>query len=371
MTTRLARFRDYMTRLNPAASPLRAVRDGLYAPPPGRSTAAEIAARLELDPASSHLVVGGIGSGKTTELLVARDRLAALPDTHAEYIDIAETHDVAHLEPGTLIALAGASFARLIGSTDDPITRRAIEQLDTWAEKPVDMLVQHEASLLAHLRGALADRFPHMVLLFDSLDRLADPGVFTRVIEEDMRALRAAGIGLALVGPLASMYGPHRSVTDHFQHFYPQMAVDVRDDSEGRTFLVELLRKRATLDLLPEAAAVRLAEWSGGVLRDLVALARSAGEEAYMRGADQVGEDHVDAAADAFGRQLIFGLSPSEIEVLLHIASKGTFVQTSNQDVTLLVTRRVLEYRTGTPRFAVHPTLRPLLRQLEPIPAAS
>src|SRR6185369_10510891 len=112
------------------------------------------------------------------------------------------------------------------------------------------------------------------------LDRLADPLVFVRVIE-DVRAIRSTGIGLALVGPLASMYGPHRSVTDHFQRFYPQMAVDVRNDAEGRAFLVELLRRRAALDLLPDASAVRLAEWSGGVLRDLVSLARSAGEEAY------------------------------------------------------------------------------------------
>jgi hypothetical protein len=238
-------------------------------------------------------------------------------------------------------------------------------------EKPVDGLVQDKVSRLSQLRSALKARFPHMVLLFDSLDRLADPSVFARVIEEDVRAIHSTGIGLALVGPLASMYGPHRSVTDYVQHFYPQMAVDVRNDAEGRAFLVELLRRRAALDLLPDASAVRLAEWSGGVLRDLVSLARSAGEEAYMRGAERVEEEHVDAAADAFGRQLIFGLGPAEIDVLLRIASKGTFVQTSDQDVALLVTRRALEYRTGSPRFAVHPTLRPLLQQLEPLPAAS
>ncbi|WP_437751867.1 hypothetical protein [Sorangium sp. So ce1389] len=413
MTTRLERFRGYMARLNPAARPVQAVRDGLYVPRPGRSTADEIAARLELDPASSHLVVGGIGSGKTTQLLVARDRLTALPDTHAEYIDVADLHDLARLEPGILTILAGVSLSRLIGQTDDKATRAAMKQFDTWAhgkiewielppddpydyepgpddydpepqyqlvehkplvvppEKPVDGSVQNKASRLSQLRSALNERFPHVVLLFDSLDRLTEPSVFARVIEADVRAIHSTGIGLALVGPLASMYGPHRSVTDHFQHFYPQMAVDVRNDAEGRAFLVELLRRRAVSDLLPDASAVRLAEWSGGVLRDLVSLARAAGEEAYMRGAECVEEEHIDAAADAFGRKLIFGLSPAEIEVLLRIASEGSFVQTSDQDVALLVTRRVLEYRTGNPRFAVHPTLRPLLQQLKPLPAAS
>ena len=413
MTTRLERFRGYMARLNPAGSPRAAVDAGLYVPRPGRSTADEIAARLELDPASSHLVVGGIGSGKTTQLLVAGDRLASLPDTHAEYIDVAELHDLGQLEPGILIVLAGAALSRLIVGPADKATSAALGLFRGWAEKtwdrvivehdddpgepdeddgsdpgwheeiierepllvppekPIDESVQDKAALLSDLRTALGPRLPHVVFLFDSLDRLTDPSAFTAVVEQDVRAIQQTGIGVALVGPLGSMYGQHRSVTDHFQHFYPQTAVDVRSDAAGRSFQVDLLRRRASADLLPDASAARLAEWSGGVLRDLVALARAAGEEAYMRGADRVEEEHVDAAADAFGRKLVFGLSPAEIDVLRRVAEKGAFVQTSDQDVALLFTRRVLEYRAGSPRFAVHPTLAPLLEQLEPLPVAS
>ncbi len=401
-----------MARLNPASNPAQAVNDGLYVPRPGRSTADEISARLEIDPTSSHLVVGGIGSGKTTQLLVSRDRLAALSDTHAEYIDVATLHDLAHLEPGILTILAGLSLSRLVGRTKNKPAQSAIERFERWAnghvdwvevgpyddgpdydpaddglpvdyekveqrallvppEKPVDGEVLDKAARLSHLRSALGARFQHIVLLFDSLDRLSDPAVFAQVVEQDVRAIRATGIGLVLVGPLASMYGPSRSVTDHFQHFYPQLAVDCRDDAEGLSFLVGLLRKRAAVDMLPEESAVRLARWSGGVLRDLVSLARAAGEEAYMRGADRVEEEHVDAAADSFGRQLIFGLGSADLDVLSRVASKGAFVQTSDRDVALLVTRRVLEYRAGSPRFAIHPTLGPLLAQMAPLPAAS
>lgn len=412
MMARLERFRGYMARLNPADRALQDVCDGLYVPRPGRSAADEIAARLELDPASSHLVVGGIGSGKTTQLVVARDRLGALPDTHAEYIDVADLHDLTELRPGILTVLAGHALARmLVDAPTDDETRSALDQVRRWAvgglewvevdpfeyqsepdepdddcryydivehkpllvppQKPIDMSVQHKAAALARLRAAVAARFPHVVLLFDSLDRLTDPSVFAAVVEEDVRAIQKTGIGLALVGPLGSMYGPHRSVTDHFQHFYFQGAVDVRSDPAGRAFLVELLHRRAGADLLPGASAARLAEWSGGVLRDVIALARAAGEEAYMRGAERVEEEHVAAAADAFGRQLVFGLSPSEIEVLRRVADEGSFVQTSDRDLALLVTRRVLEYPTGSPRFAVHPTVLPLLQQLDPLQAAS
>ncbi|WP_437853526.1 hypothetical protein [Sorangium sp. So ce363] len=231
-------------------------------------------------------------------------------------------------------------------------------------EKPLDSSVEDKAKRLAQIRSGLRRRFPYLVLLFDSLDRLPDPAAFATVVEQDVRAIQKAGIGLVLVGPLRSMFGPHRTVTDYFQHFYPQHAVDVQQDEQGRAFLVDILQRRAPSELLPEPVCRKLAERSGGVLRDLISLARSAGEEAYMRGADRVEEEHIDVIADAFGRQLIFGLKPAEIEVLQRVRQTGTFVPTSDDDMVLLMTRRVLEYRNGSARFVVQPTLEPLLEQM-------
>lgn len=406
MTTRLEKFRDYMARLNPSGDPRGAVRDGLYVPRPGRSTADEVAARLELDPTSSHLIVGGIGSGKTTQLLVACDRLNQLADTRAEYIDLSLIHDLQRMTPGTLIIAAGLAARRHLKPGDDKVALDAGEQFRRWAfghdrrvwvpfddepdepyhdddepergyydiieeqpllsspEKPLDRSVEDKAIRLAQIRSGLRERFPYIVLLFDALDRLPDPAAFVTVVEQDVRAIQKAGIGLVLVGPLRSMFGPHRTVTDHFQHFYPQHAVDVEQDDRGRAFLVDVLQRRAPPELLSEPVCRKLAERSGGVLRDLISLARSAGEEAYMRGADRVEEEHIDVIADAFGRQLIFGLKPAEIEVLQRVRQTGTFVPTSDDDMALLMTRRVLEYRNGSSRFVVQPTLEPLLEQM-------
>lgn len=403
MASRLEKFRTYMARLNPAASPMQAFVEGLVVPRPGRSTAEQIAARLELDPTSSHLVIGGIGSGKTTQLLITCGRLNQLADTHAEYIDVSEMHDMSRMDPGTLIVVAGLAAGRLLEPTDDRAAHAAGEQFRRWAhghaewvqvddepssgdgwshdaddgsyklieekpllsppERPIHWSVDDKAQALSLIRSALRRRFAHIVLLLDSLDRLPDPSLFATAVEQDVRALRKAGIGLVLVGPLRSMFGPHRAVADHFQHFYAQPAVDVQRDGAGLAFLTSVLRKRAPADLLPDPACRRLAELSGGVLRDLISLARAAGEEAYMRGAEQVEDEHIEAAADAFGRQLIFGLSPAEIEILQRVRQSGTFVQTSDEDLALLVTRRVLEYQNGSARFAVHPTLKPLLEQ--------
>ena len=61
----------------------------------------------------------------------------------------------------------------------------------------------------------------------------------------------------------------------------------------------------------------------------------------------------------------MLGLDTEEIRVLQRVASSGAFVPTSDKDLALLVTRRVLEYGAGRTRFAVHPTIVPLLQQLE------
>jgi Cdc6-like AAA superfamily ATPase len=392
-----------MARFNPAASPSDAVRQGLYVPPAGRSTADEVAARLELDPTSSHLIVGGIGSGKTTQLLVAGERLHQLSDTYVEYVDVSKYHDLSHMNPGTLVVIAGLVLGKACKGEVGSATVAAKHRIHRWAyghrewvevderedwelddhddvyvphrlveqapmlsspDQPLAWSVAEKAEALSALSAELTKKYPHLVLLVDSLDRMSDPAAFTTVVEQDVRAINRAGIGVALIGPLASMYGSHRSVTDHFQHFYPQLSIDPQDE-RGLDFMIDLLRKRAKDEMLTEGARRRLAELSGGVLRDLVSLARGAGEDAYLRNADIVDLEHVETAADAFGRQLLFGLGSTEIASLQRLRKKKVFVQTSDEDVALLVTRRVLEYRNGRSRFAVHPTIELLLAQLD------
>ena len=76
--------------------------------------------------------------------------------------------------------------------------------------------------------------------------------------------------------------------------------------------------------ILPEGAA-RLVEVSGGVLRDLIGLARDAGEEAYLAGVETIGAAHADAAADAFGRTLMLGLAADDLAA--HQRSTSTRVE--------------------------------------------
>lgn len=414
VTTRRERFREYMARLRPAENPARAIAEGLYVRRESGSAGDEIISRLELEPSSTHLVVGGIGSGKTTQLLVTEAALNQVEDTRAIYIDVSEIHDISKMKPGVLVVVAGVVLARSLAAEEEDFNdarykaRVAIQRFAhghvKWVRVPDDMdafgseddyypddgeyvqdeqpaflapprreellpEVEEASGLLRAVWEPLKTDKPNLVLLFDSLDRLTDMDAFGKAVEQDVQALRKLGIGVVLAGPLRMMYGAHRIiVTERFEeNFYPQMAVDVTRDEQGRRFLIDVLHKRVPPAVLPEEACLRLLEYSGGVLRDLISLTRAAVDGTFRAGSQRVEVSHVEAAARAFGERFLFGLRKHEIDTLLRLQKTGIFTGSSDDDLALLTTQRILAYAAegGSWRYVVHPTLLPLIRQLQ------
>jgi hypothetical protein len=387
VANRRDRFREYMSRLDAAADPRLAIERGFYVPRPGRGNADQIAGRLELRPASTHLVVGGVGAGKTTQLLMARERLSSLGDTHAIYIDISRHQDLRKLQPGVLLTLAGLEACALLEPESD-VRREEEGRFKNWAHgyegypeayegpefwvsgvviPPAQDFEQNIVQMrgaLEQVRMALSEKIPHLVLFIDSLDRLPRLEPFTGVLEQDVSAIASLGIGLVLVGPIQAIHGLQRLIADRFDYVYHQSFIDVQRDQAGRDFLLQVLRQRSPEEVLPQPSCQQLVSFSGGVLRDLINLARQSVEEAYLDGSDTVASNHVVTAADAYGRSLMIGLRQNEIEVLQRVRTQGSFVLTSEEDLALLATRRVLEYREAQLRYIVHPTLEPLLKQL-------
>src|ERR1039457_3975915 len=68
---RRERFREYMRKLNPTAPARLAIDSGLVVEDLHGSLYKTLAARADLEPGSQQLLVGGTGSGKTTELMLA------------------------------------------------------------------------------------------------------------------------------------------------------------------------------------------------------------------------------------------------------------------------------------------------------------
>ena len=98
-----------------------------------RGRKSEIALRAELEPASSQLVVGGIGTGKTTELLVAADEIEKVDDTYARYVDVSVRHDLRQMDDGILLIIAGVELSRL-ASDETKAVRDAKEQFRKWEQ---------------------------------------------------------------------------------------------------------------------------------------------------------------------------------------------------------------------------------------------
>jgi hypothetical protein len=363
-------WRDFMGRFEPSGDPRDAVERGFYVPRPGRSLAEQLAARFELKPAASHLLMGGVGSGKTTQLLVARDRLEATGDVNAVYVDASLRVEPNEVRVGDLVVAVGLALGRQIKSGQTTAeTTQALKWLvhgDYYEDSRLPLSTL--ANEVAVIQRNLQENRPHTLVLIDSLDRMSDLDRFADVVDGDVLTLRSLGLGVILIGPLTALYGVRRTALERFDRTWHLPTVDVQNDADGHAFLREVLHARDSNGLLTDAAAERLAALSGGVLRDLIALAQAAGEEAYVDGADHVELHHVDTAADVFGRKQLVALDSQELAVLQRVRTKGTFVQTSEKDLAQLATRRVLEYTNGQARFAVHPTIEPLLAQIPEVP---
>ena len=205
----------------------------------------------------------------------------------------------------------------------------------------------------------------HAIFLVDSLDRLPNPERFREAVEHDLRVLKSAGIGVVVVGPVRFIAGNDRAIADLFDHTHFQLPSDP-DTEDGMAFIKAVLRRRADADVLPDACAEPLARASGGVMRDLIQLAKGAAGEAYYVGHEPMSPADVARAADIFGRDLAIGLDDEQVKKLKHLQRRGGFVIRSERELLLIETRRVLFY--GEARWKVHPAIASLL---EAIPEAA
>src|SRR5580698_2963135 len=112
-------YRPFLERLNPIASsqgllagglvvaPDRDPRDG--GEPPIHVALANTA---ELTRGSQMALVGGIGSGKTTELLLTQKVLSRHSDSVNIFVDMADYTDLSQINPGAILATAGIQLYR-------------------------------------------------------------------------------------------------------------------------------------------------------------------------------------------------------------------------------------------------------------------
>ena len=193
-----------------------------------------------------------------------------------------------------------------------------------------------------------------VVVIFDGLDRLLDPTKFWSVVYQDLRVFRELKVSVLATAPLSVLFGVGvgQSVSDHFDRVHHLTVVAT--DPE-RVLLRSVLEKRRGSELLSDQNADSICHYSGGVLRDLISLARDAGEEAYVSDHDSITAADVEKVVHQLGTGYLRGLGPDAIKTLLNLESSKSFQVGQAANVELLLTRRVLEYSSTD--FRVHPAL--------------
>src|SRR5450432_878724 len=107
-------YRPFIERLNPIASLLDLVADDLIVArdhdprDPGQPPIhVAFANSAELSRGSQMALVGGIGSGKTTELLLTKQALSRHSDAVTIFVDLANDTDLSDLNTGAILAAIG------------------------------------------------------------------------------------------------------------------------------------------------------------------------------------------------------------------------------------------------------------------------
>lgn len=397
-------YRPFLERLNPIASSLNVLAEGLIVAPDHdpRDTGeppihVAFANTAELTRGSQMALVGGIGSGKTTELLLTQKVLGRHADAVNIFVDMADYTDLSEVSPGAVLAVAGFEiYSHLTKSARGP-TREATAAhtrlralaiartawVDPWErgdEMPDDIVpvqvpglmrlrfpplrgkVKEAKDLLFSIASQLVETGSQITLLVDGLDRLIRPELFREFAEQDLQALRGTKISVIIVAPLLFLYDKSRFLQDYFDlvKHIPAAAADPKHSA----FLRQILERRGAADLMDRAEITTIAKYSGGVLRDVLTLARSSAEYAYRDGEDRVSRRHVNAAIKQLGNRYLAGLGNTQKRLLRGLTEDGSFPIENSSALGLLVNRQVLEYfKGGLEFFAVHPALAKVLPQ--------
>ncbi len=384
-----------------------------YADRPEEASITSLIDALELDPSHNDKTIftGHRGSGKTTELARLEEKLK-------------ETHTVVRFNVEGLLNLGDVNYADLlvvlglqvfqaarqsgVKLSDDKLhdllfwytthvfeedEKRKLEsevggevnaiiakfsvKLTTDAPKRETVRAEAQANLsdlLEKLNGLLADLREktgrRTLVIVDGLDKMYDKNQVRDLFCQGSNALLEPECRAVYTVPLALYH------TNDFQQVrmsfprnvaLPNIKSRERDGNscpEGQSALQEVLNCRLMPGLLAQEAAEQLVELSGGLLKELIALARNGVLRARrVRGEKgPVQAEDVAYAARQVRNTYRGSLTEEQYRELWRIHSGEPFV---NSEVarSLLHNLSLLEYDGGDAWWAVHPIVRPLLEE--------
>jgi hypothetical protein len=360
-------YRPFLERLNPIAVPRDLLAGDLIvardhdpldaAQPPIH---AALATSAELSRGIQIVVVGGIGSGKTTELALTQKLLKRHADAVNIYLDLATHTDLNEVNTGAILASMGIALYQRQKKTGNEPSEEAksaytkLNEIAYGTTKWVDpesmdyddggpdyddgdpervrvnvpglmrlrfpalkREVKEVKEPLQRIASPLLEADAQITFLIDGLDRLIRADRFREFAEQDLRALRGTKISVIVVAPLLLWYDKSRFLEDCFDIVKRIPAASPAESG----FLTEILERRGALDLMDRKDIASVVKYSGGVLRDLLTLARSAAEYAYRDDQDRIGRQHVRTAIKQLGLRYLAGIGGTGRYRLRRLAS--------------------------------------------------
>jgi energy-coupling factor transporter ATP-binding protein EcfA2 len=384
-----------------------------YADRPEESSITSLIDELKLDPSHNDKTIftGHRGSGKSTELARLEEMLQATHTVVRFNVEgLLNLGDVNYADLLVVLGLQVFQAARQSGVklSDDKLhdllfwyTTHVFEEdekrklgsevggevnaviakfnvkLTTDAPKRETVRAQAQANLsdlLERLNALLVDLREKMdrrtLVIVDGLDKMYDKNQVRDLFCQGSNALLEPECRAVYTVPLALYH------TNDFQQVrmsfprnvaLPNIKTREQDETpcpEGRSALQEVLNCRLMPGLLAQETADQLVELSGGLLKELIALARNAVLRARrVRGEKgPVQPEDVAYAARQVRNTYRGSLTEEQYRELWRIHNGGRFV---NGEITrsLLHNLSLLEYDGGDAWWAVHPLVRPSLEE--------
>lgn len=401
-------YRPFLERLNPS-SPSSKDLEAIIVPPEHDPRDPDqppihmaFASAAELNRGVQMALVGGIGSGKTTELQLTQRILKRHKDAVNIFVDLAELTDLNQMNTGAImIAVGSLLYNRLKRAERTEDVKSAYEKLQELARGKTEWVMdesyyrEYEPDVddgppLRPVRtpGLLKPRFPQLerkikdiqllvdqisapfissdaqvTVFLDGLDRLIQPERFRQFAEQDLRALRAYPISIIVSAPLLLWFDKDRFLHDYFDDVKHIPAAI--SDPQQSDFLNRILIRRGAENVMADSEISAICRASGGVLRDLITLARTSAEAAYREDKDRIEATHVAVAVRQLGKRYLVGLGISHRSLIQRLLNDHAFSFDNPIGRELLVNRQVLEYFTeGHESFAVHPALADALKSV-------
>lgn len=322
----------------------------------------EVADSLLFEPSGSHVIVGSIGSGKSTELYRAATRLQRAGSSLVVACADADLlgDGLTDPRPGILITRVAQALAAtpisppfaLAGEQAAARVRRRAAAEGMPPSADVEPMETSDPDDLRQMVAALAPR--RVVVLLDSFDRLLPASTYFEAIERDLLMLKRVGVGVVLTAPVDVLFLHWREALSNFSSVHVLRALDPGVGEHGE-FLHAVLARRDPEELIPMPVRDALVEASGGHPRHLVQLAHAAARAAAPAGTRRVWSEDVRRACDRLGEFLADALVGEQVVILDAIVREEMPDRASDSLIGLVRDGRVFD--DGDGRYRIHPAL--------------